>query len=102
MGKRKPLKLSLYLLPLSILSLQGCASQSVMLVHRQSGATARCAAEGSGVMAGGVGSLVDECLKKYETQGYVQLERLTPEERADLERRGVLPKPEPPTFRMGY
>jgi hypothetical protein len=53
-------------------------------------------------MAGGAVSIVEECLRKYESQGYVDMEQLTPEQRADLERRGVLPKPEPPTFRMGY
>ncbi len=91
--------LGIFLLCLSITS---CASQSVMLVHPQSGTTIRCGAAGAGLMAGAADSLVEDCLKKYESQGYLSVEELTPAQRADLERRGVLPKPEPPTFRMGY
>ena len=85
-----------------LVSLQGCASRSVLLIHPQSGATARCGAEGVGIMAGSVEGIVEECLRRYEGQGYVAEDTLTPEQRADLERRGVLPKPVPPTFRMGY
>lgn len=85
-----------------IAALAGCASRSALLVHPQSGATVRCGAAGAGIMAGSADSLVEECLKKYERQGYVDMEHLTPEQRADLERRGLLPKPEPPTFRYGY
>lgn len=84
------------------LGLTACASRSVFLVHPQSGSTVRCGAEGSGSMAGMVETFVDECLKKYEGQGYVVVERLTPEQRADLERRGLLPKAEEPPARMGY
>ncbi len=91
--------LGIFLLCLSTIS---CASQSVMLVHPQSGTIIRCGAAGVGIMAGSAVSLVDECLKQYEAQGYLPVENLTLEQRADLERRGVLPKPEPPTFRMGY
>ena len=92
------IKLSLLLL----LILCGCLSQqSVVLVHPQSGATAKCGASGSGVMSGAAGGLIEECRKKYESQGYVDVENLTREQRADLERRSLMPKPEPPTFRMG-
>ncbi len=97
----KPLSLYLFLL-LGLPSLQGCASRSVMLVHPQSGSTVRCGAAGVGIMASGTDSFVEECLSKYESQGYLAVEKLTPEQRTDLESRGVLPKPEPPTFRMGY
>ena len=90
------------LLSVFLAGISGCTSRSVMLVHPQSGATARCGAAGAGIMAGTADSLVEECLKSYESQGYVDVEKLTPEQRADLERRGVLPKPAPPTFRMGY
>ena len=95
-------KCHLFLLLFFLASLVSCASRSVMLVHPQSGSTVRCGAAGAGIMAGGVDSFVEECLKRYETQGYVDVERLTPEQRTDLQNRGVLPKPEPPTFRMGY
>ena len=73
-----------------MLALTGCSSQSVMLVQPQSGATVKCGATGAGLMAGAVGGMVDECQKKYESEGYVTVEKLTPVQRADLERRGVL------------
>ena len=87
---------------LGITALAACASRSAMLVHPQSGATMKCGAAGVGIMAGAAEGFVEECLKRYESQGYVAMEKLTPEQRADLEKRGLLPKPEPPTFRMGY
>jgi len=71
-------------------ALCGCASESVMLVNPKTGASVKCGAAGSGLMAGAAGGMVDECAKKYEPQGYVTVEKLTPGERADLERRGVL------------
>ena len=86
----------------SLVILQSCASQSTMLVHPQSGATMKCGAASVGFMAGGAGGFVEECLRSYERQGYVPVERLTPEQRADLERRGVLPKHVEPRPRMGY
>ena len=95
-------KFASLLLSVFLAGISGCASYSVKLIHPQSGATARCGAEGVGIMAGGAGSFVEECLRRYEGQGYVAEDKLTPEQRADLERRGLLPKPEPPTFRMGY
>jgi len=90
------------LLSVFLAGISGCASRSALLVHPQSGATVRCGAAGAGIMAGSAKDIVEECLKKYESQGYVDMEQLTPQQRADLERRGLLPKPEPPTFRYGY
>jgi len=84
-----------------LLGLQSCASQGVMLVHPQSGATVKCSAASVGMMAGVADGFVEECLRSYERQGYVRVEKLTPDQRADLERRGVLPKPaEPPERTM--
>lgn len=89
--------------PLLLPIVFGCVSeQSLTLVQPQTGATARCGASGTGSMSGAAAGLVGECRKKYEGQGYVDVEKLTPEQRADLERRGLMPKPEPPTFRYGY
>lgn len=87
---------------LGIAALAGCASRSVMLVHPRSGATMKCGAAGVGIMAGAAEGFVEECVRKYESQGYVDVEQLSPAQRADLEKRGLLPKPEPPTFRYGY
>jgi hypothetical protein len=67
----------------------GCVSQSVVMVHPQSGATANCDASGFGSLALAVDAVVEECIKRVEGQGYVPVDKLTAEQRADLERRGV-------------
>ena len=58
-----------------LLAISACTSQTVKMIQPQTGATAEC----SGSSA-------------YENRGYVAVQRLTPEERASLERRGLLPK----------
>jgi len=73
--------------------LAACASDSVLLVQPRTGATIKCGGSGSGLMTGMATVMVDECVRKYEPEGYVPEARLTPGERADLERRGILPKP---------
>lgn len=77
------------LLLLGLLTLAACASESIVLVNPQSGAVVKCGSTGWGLMAGMAAGDVDQCRQKYEPQGYVAAERLTPGERADLERRGV-------------
>ena len=77
---------------LSVFLPAACAGESIVLVNPQTGATIKCGAAGSGLMAGMVAGAVEECRQKYEPEGYVPAERLTPSERADLERRGVLPR----------
>jgi len=97
-GRRQSLIVFLF----CVLSLQACASQSVLLVHPQSGATVRCNASGSGLMSGFAEGFVEECVSRYEKEGYISTDKLTPEQRVDLEKRGVLPKREPPTTRGEY
>jgi hypothetical protein len=84
----------LLLLLLCWLSLSSCSSRSITMVHPQSGATAKCGASGTGLMAAEAGRIVEECVKSYEGRGYMAVKNLTPEQRADLERRGLLPKGE--------
>jgi hypothetical protein len=93
---------SLLVFLLCVLSLQGCASQSVLLVHPQSGATVHCNASGTGLMSGFAEGFAEECVRKYEKEGYLSTDKLTPEQRVDLEKRGILPKREPPTARGEY
>ncbi|HTM09506.1 MAG TPA: hypothetical protein VL754_14065 [Verrucomicrobiae bacterium] len=66
-----------------------CASDSVLLVNPRTGASVKCAASGSGLMAPAATGMVDDCIRRYPD--YVPVDRLTPAERADLERRGALP-----------
>jgi hypothetical protein len=76
----------------SLFVVSACTSQTVKMIQPQTGATAECS--GSTISIGSLFSenFVDGCARFYENRGYVALQRLTPEERANLERRGLLPK----------
>lgn len=69
-----------------------CSSQSIKLIHPQSGATAECSGSGFAIGTSIADGMVGGCARAYEERGYVALDRLRPEERADLERRGLLPQ----------
>jgi hypothetical protein len=88
----EPLSYSLVLLTIALFATAACSSQGIKLIHPQSGATAECSASGFGIGAGMSEGFVGGCARSYEDRGYVRLERLTPDERASLERRGLLPK----------
>jgi hypothetical protein len=77
----------------SVLWACGCATHSALLVHPESGATARCQAAASGILFGSAAALLDECVRAQERRGYKVVEKLTPAERAELERRGLLTAP---------
>jgi hypothetical protein len=85
-------RLSSTALPLLLLASAACSSQTVKLVQPQSGAIAECSASGFGFGATWVEETLGGCISPYESRGYVRLDRLTSEQRADLERRGLLPK----------
>ena len=74
------------------LALSACTSQTVKMIQPQTGATAECSGSSVGFGQLFTESFTDSCARVYENRGYVALERLTPEERASLERRGLLPK----------
>jgi hypothetical protein len=80
------------LLGLSCVALSACTSQTVMMIQPTTGATAECSGSSYGFGPLFSESFVDSCARVYQNRGYVALERLTPEERANLERRGLLPK----------
>jgi hypothetical protein len=79
-------------LAVSLLAVSACTSQNVKMIQSQTRATAECS--GSSFSMGPLfsESFVNGCARVYENRGYVALQRLTPEERASLERRGLLPK----------
>ena len=83
-------RLSSMALPLLLLASAACSSRAVKLVQPQSGATAECNASGFGFSAAWVEETLGGCARPYESRGFVRLDRLTPEQRADLERRGLL------------
>lgn len=75
-----------------LFALAACSSQSIKLIHPQSGATAECSGSGFAIGTSIADGMVGGCARAYEERGYVALDRLRPEERTDLERRGLLPK----------
>lgn len=85
-------RLSATALPLLVLASAACSSQTVKLVQPQSGATAECSASGFGFGATWAEQTLGGCISPYESRGYVRVDRLTAEQRAELERRGLLPK----------
>lgn len=80
------------LFALMLITVAACASQTVKFIHPQSGATAECSASGFGIGAGFSEGFVSGCGRAYEERGYVKLDQLTAEQRAALERRGLMPK----------
>jgi len=80
------------LFALMLITLAACASQTVKFIHLQSGATAECSASGFGIGASFSEGFVSGCGRPYEERGYVRLDQLTPEQRAALEQRGLMPK----------
>jgi len=78
-------------LTILLVALTGCASHAANMIHPGSGATADCSASGVGFGASFSGSFVENCRRTYEDRGYVRMDNLTPEQRASLARRGLLP-----------
>ena len=74
------------------LAISACTSQTVKMIQPQTGATADCSGSSFGFGPLFTESFVDSCTRAYENRGYVALQRLTPEDRARLEQRGLLPK----------
>jgi hypothetical protein len=77
---------------LSLFLPTACTSQSVNLVNPQSGATTECSGSGFGLAGAWLQGYIDDCIRRSESRGYVAFDKLTPEQRDDLERRGLLPK----------
>ena len=73
-------------------TVSSCTSQTVKMVQPQTGATADCSGSSYGFGQLFTESFVDSCARAYQDRGFVPLERLSPEARADLEKRGLLPK----------
>ena len=75
-----------------LLAVSGCMSQTVKMIQPQTGATANCSGSSYGFGQLFTESFIDSCARAYQDRGFVPLERLSPEARADLEKRGLLPK----------
>ena len=75
-----------------LLAFAGCTTQTIKMIQPQTGATAECSGSSYGFGQLFTESFVDSCTRVYENRGYVALQRLTPEDRAHLEQRGLMPK----------
>ena len=74
------------------LVLIGCTGQTVKMIQPRTGTTSECSGSSYGFGQLFSESFVDSCARAYQDRGFVPLERLSPEERASLEQRGLLPK----------
>jgi len=72
--------------------LSGCTGQTVKMIQPRTGATSECSGSSYGFGQLFTESFVDSCARAYQDRGFVPLERLSPEQRASLEQRGLLPK----------
>jgi len=69
---------------LFLLLLTSCY-RAVMLVNPATGQTARCEGGGVGPIGGSVkAALVSRCVEEHERAGYVQADKLTPEQKSKL------------------
>jgi hypothetical protein len=73
------------------LTLPGCSSHKVTLIHPLTGATAECSASGAGLGTGWAQGFVDSCVERYKKMGYLPSDDLTPEQRATLQKKGAPP-----------
>lgn len=87
---KRPLTCYLFSLTILLATLTSCSSHGVNMIHPQSGATAECSASGLGFGASFSAEFVENCSRTYEDRGYVRTDKLTPEQRAILERRGLV------------
>jgi hypothetical protein len=74
-----------------LLVLSGCSTQAVLLVHPQSGATVKCSAEYGEAVGIDAGSFVKSCVEAAGNRGYVPADKLSAEQRAELQRHGFVP-----------
>jgi len=73
------------------MAVSSCSSEAVTLVNLNSGATTKCSATGTGLGTGWARTFVDSCVARYKSMGYVRIDDLTAEQRADLQKGGSLP-----------
>jgi hypothetical protein len=67
-----------------------CTSSSVNLVDPESGATLERRGSGFGLAKAWVQGHIDDCIRRGASRGFVPSDKLIPEQRLHLERRGLL------------
>lgn len=81
-----------FLLASWLLIIPACSTREITLVHPQSGATVQCSGSGFGLGTGWIESYIEACTRRNGARGYLPVEKLTPEQREELEKRGLLPR----------
>ncbi|MDH3442710.1 MAG: hypothetical protein OEN50_02200 [Deltaproteobacteria bacterium] len=79
-------------LVLCLLLAAACASHGATFIHPQTGATLECSGSGFGLGTAWVQDHIDNCIRRSKNRGYVSVDQLTPQQRIDLEKRGLLPE----------
>jgi hypothetical protein len=74
-----------------LLVLPGCSTQAVLLINPQTGATVNCSAEYGAAVGLEAGPFVNSCVEAGGNRGYVPADKLTAEQRAELQRKGFVP-----------
>jgi hypothetical protein len=75
-----------------LLALSACTNHIVKLVHPRTGAVAECSSSSAGAGSLWARGYLDDCIRRMESRGYAQVDKLTPEQRQGLESQGLLPK----------
>jgi hypothetical protein len=71
--------------------LSGCSAQPVLLINPQTGATVTCSAEYGVAVGIDAGAFVKSCVEAGGNRGYVPADKLSAEQRAELQRNGFVP-----------
>jgi hypothetical protein len=84
--RRFPFRRAMFLTFLWLVA--ACTSNNVNLIHPESGATIECRGSGFGLATAWVQEHIDDCIRRGTSRGYLPSDKLPPEQRLHLERRG--------------
>jgi hypothetical protein len=62
----------------------GCSTQNVLLIHPKSGDMVECSADGLGPGVVLASQHVESCVKNFTAVGFVETDKLTPEQKAAI------------------
>jgi len=74
----------LRLVPILALFLSACATPNILLIHPATGDMVECSADGLGVGPTLASLHVDACVNNFTTVGFVETDKLTPEQKAAI------------------
>jgi hypothetical protein len=74
----------LRLVPILALFLSACATPNILLIHPATGDMVECSADDLGVGPTLASLHVDACVNNFTTVGFVETDKLTPEQKAAI------------------